>query len=182
MMTTLDVLLSAIYLAVSTALFAAAVILAVRFHYRNTPRIRQNRHWFPPPPINYVLPQQPPPAHFYPPIPQRAPAVDEYPGIIHGRDEEDVPGEMEIGVQEGSNGDVARARFPYVQLSPSVSHHSSAGATPHPESNYPTAADLATDMGAISVLGILLLVVSFVVVFLANRVPVFGGTRLEEKS
>ncbi len=67
---TLDILLSAVYLAVGTALFAAAVILAVRFHYRNTPHIRQNNHWFPPPPINYVLPQQPPPAHFYPPVPQ----------------------------------------------------------------------------------------------------------------
>ncbi len=50
---------------------------------------------------------------------------------------------MEIGVQEGSDGDVARARLPYIQLSPNISCHSSAGATPHPESNYPTAADLA---------------------------------------
>ncbi len=50
---------------------------------------------------------------------------------------------MEIGVQEGSDGDVAGARLPHVQLSPDISHHSSAGATPHPELNYPTAADLA---------------------------------------
>ncbi len=50
---------------------------------------------------------------------------------------------MEVGVQEGSNGHVTGAGLPYIQLSPDVSHHSSAGATPHPESNYPTAADLA---------------------------------------
>ncbi len=146
MTVTLDILLSAVYLAVGTALFVVAMILAVLFHYRITPqipRIRHNNNWFPPAPINYVIPQQPPPAHFYPPVPPRPPTVDEYPGIIHGRDEEDVPGEMEIGVQEGSDGDAARARLPYIQLSPDVSHHSSAGATPHPGSNYPTAADLA---------------------------------------
>ncbi len=50
---------------------------------------------------------------------------------------------MEIGVQEGGDGNVAGARLPYIQLSPDISHHSSAGATPHPESSYPTAADLA---------------------------------------
>ncbi len=144
MTTTLNILLSAVYLAVGTALFAAAVVLAVRFHYRVIPRTRQNNQWFPPPPINYVLPQQPPPAHFYPPLPHRAPTVYEHPGIINRRDEEDLPGEMEVGVQEGSDGDVAGARLPYIQLSPNVSHHSSAGATtPHPERNPPSAADLA---------------------------------------
>ncbi len=146
MTATLDIILSAVYLAVGTALFAAAVILAVLFHYRITPRIpriRHNNNWFPPAPINYVIPQQPPPAHFYPPIPPRPPTVNEYPGIIHGRDEEDVPGEVEIGVQEGSDGGIARARLPDIQLSPDISHHSSASATLHPESNYPTAADLA---------------------------------------
>ncbi len=146
MTATLDIILSAVYLAVGTALFAAAVILAVLFHYRITPRIpriRYNNNWFPPALINYVIPQQPPPAHLYPPVPPRPPTVDEYPGIIHRRDEEDVLGEMEIGVQEGSDGDVARTRLPHVQLSPDISHHSSAGATPHPEPNYLTAADLA---------------------------------------
>ena len=34
------------------------------------------------------------------------------------------------------------------------------------------------DMGAISVLGIMLLVVSFAVVVLANRLPLLGGPRL----
>ncbi|MDB5857506.1 MAG: putative type Fe3+ transport system, permease component with duplicated domain, partial [Ramlibacter sp.] len=34
------------------------------------------------------------------------------------------------------------------------------------------------DMGAISVLGIMLLVVSFLVVWLANRMPLLGGPRL----
>jgi iron(III) transport system permease protein len=34
------------------------------------------------------------------------------------------------------------------------------------------------DLGAISVLGIMLLVVSFAVVVLANRLPVLGGQRL----
>ena len=34
------------------------------------------------------------------------------------------------------------------------------------------------DLGAISVLGIMLLVVSFSVVILANRLPVLGGQRL----
>ncbi len=50
---------------------------------------------------------------------------------------------MEVGVQEGSDGDVARARLPHGQHSPDSSHHSSAGNTPHPATNYPTAADLA---------------------------------------
>jgi iron(III) transport system permease protein len=36
------------------------------------------------------------------------------------------------------------------------------------------------DFGAISVLGILLLVVSFTVVFIANRVPVLGGAKAQE--
>ncbi len=143
MTTTLNILLSAVYLAVSTALFAATVVLAVRFHYRNTPRIQRNNQWFPPLPVNYVLPQQPPPAHFYPHLPRRAPPVDEYHGIINGRDEEDIPGEMEVGIQEGSDGGTAGARLPFIQLSPDVSHHSSAGATPYPERNPPSAADLA---------------------------------------
>ena len=34
------------------------------------------------------------------------------------------------------------------------------------------------DMGAISVLGIMLLVVSFTVVFIANRLPLLGSQRL----
>jgi iron(III) transport system permease protein len=34
------------------------------------------------------------------------------------------------------------------------------------------------DMGAISVLGIMLLVVSFTVVIIANRLPLMGGPRL----
>ncbi len=127
---TLNILLSAIYLAVGTALFAAAVVLAVQFHYRVTLRNQRNNQWFPPPPINYVLPQQPRPAHFYPPLPHRAPAVNEYPGIVHRRGEEDVPGEVEVGVQEGSDGDVAGARLPYIQLSSDVSCHSSTGNTP----------------------------------------------------
>ncbi len=37
---TLDILLSAVYLAVGTALFVAAVVLAVRFHYRINPRVQ----------------------------------------------------------------------------------------------------------------------------------------------
>ncbi len=143
MTVTLNILLSAIYLAVGTALFTVAVVLAVQFHYRNTPRIRQNNHWPLPPPVNYVLPQQPPPVHFYPPLPRRAPAVDEYPGIIHGRDKEDIPGQMEVGVQEGGDGSVTGARLPYDQPSPETSHHSSAGVTPHPEQAPPSTTDLA---------------------------------------
>jgi iron(III) transport system permease protein len=34
------------------------------------------------------------------------------------------------------------------------------------------------DLGAISVLGIMLLVISFAVVFIANRLPLLGGTRV----
>ncbi len=123
MTVTLDILLSAVYLAVGTALFVAAVILAVLSYHRITPRIprtRYNNNWFPPAPINYVVPRQPPPAHFYPPVPPRPPTVNEYPGIIRRRDEEDVPGEMEIGVQEGSDGDVAGSKTP---LYPAFSRH-----------------------------------------------------------
>ncbi len=50
---------------------------------------------------------------------------------------------MEIGVQEGSDGSVTGARLPYVQLSPTISHHSSTGATPHPERTPPSTAELA---------------------------------------
>ncbi len=144
MTTTLNILLSAVYLAVSTALFTAALVLAILFHYRITPHVWQNNHWFPPLPINYVLPQQPPPALFYPPLPHRAPAIDEHSSIVDRRDEEDVPGEVEVGVQEGSNGSIARAGLPHVQSSPTrSSHHSSAGTTPHRAQNPASAADLA---------------------------------------
>ncbi len=139
----LDLLLSAIYLAVGTALFAAAVVLAVQFHYRINPRIQRNNHWFPPPPINYVLPQQPPPAHFYPPLPRRAPAVDKHPIVDNRGDEENVFGEVEVSVQEGSDGSVTGARLPFIQPSDSSSHHSSAGATPHRTRSPPSAAELA---------------------------------------
>ncbi len=144
MTATLNILLSAVYLAVGTALFVAALVLAILFHYRITPRIPQNNHWFPPPPINHVFPQQPPPAHLYPPLPRRAPAIDEYSNIHDRRDKEDVPGEMEVGIQEGSNGSVTGARLPVIQLSPEgSSHHSSTGDTPHPARNPATATDLA---------------------------------------
>ncbi len=147
MTTKLDILLSAVYLAVGMALFAATVVLAVLFHYRITPRIpriRCNNNWFPPPPINYVLPQQPPPAHFYPPVPPRPPAVNNHPGIFHGRDEEDVPGEMEVGIQEGSDGSTTGTGIPVIQhSSDGSSHHSSAGATPYRARDAPSAADLA---------------------------------------
>ncbi len=143
MTTTLDILLSAVYLAVGTALFAAALVLAILFHHRVTPRIQRNNNWFPPLLINYVIPQQPPPAHFYPPVPCRAPAIDEYP-IDNRRDEEDVPGEVEVGVQERSNGSATGAGIPFIQLSSNgSSHHSSAGATPHRARDVPSAADLA---------------------------------------
>ncbi len=144
MPTTLDIVLSAVYLAVGMAPFAAAIVLAVLFHYGITPHIRCNNNWFPPPPINYVLPQQPPPAHFYPPVPQQAPAINEYSSIHSGGDKEKVLGQMEIGVQEGGNGSVTGAELPHIQPSPNLSsHHPSTGATPCPEGNYPTATDLA---------------------------------------
>ncbi len=147
MTVTLDILLSAVYLAVGTALFVTAVILAVLFHYRITPRIpriRHNNNWFPPAPINYVIPRQPPPAHFYPPIPPRPPTVDEYPGIIHGRDER----RRSWGNGNRSSGRrrwrCCRSKTPPYPAFSRTSHITrSAGATPHPESNYPTAADLA---------------------------------------
>ncbi len=78
MTVTLEILLSAVYLAVGTALFVAAVILAVLSYHRITPRIprtRYNNNWFPPAPINYVIPRQPPPhtsTHPYHQDPQRS--------------------------------------------------------------------------------------------------------------
>ncbi len=140
MTTTLDIVLSAFYLAVGTALFVAALVLAILFHYRVVPHIQQNNY---PLPVHYVLPQQPPPVHFYPPLPYRASAIDKHSGIVDRRDKEDIPGEMEVGIQEGGDGGTTRARHPSIPDSNTSSSHGSAGGTPHPARIYPTAADLA---------------------------------------
>ncbi len=67
MLTKLEIFLLAAFFSISTALFAAAIMLAVLHHYRRIPctYINQyNAH----PTINYVLPQQPPPARIRSPI------------------------------------------------------------------------------------------------------------------
>ncbi len=50
---------------------------------------------------------------------------------------------MEISIQEGGNGGTTGTRRPHIKLSPNNSPHSSAGATPHPGQNPPSAAELA---------------------------------------
>lgn len=147
MTTTLEAVLSAVYLGVGTALFAAALVLVVLQHrglYPCPPRNQQN---YPLLPIHHVLPQQPPPVPFYPPVPipnGGAAPIHNYPRFVHGADEENVLGEVEDGVQEGSNGSPARTGH-LAGHRPLANADTSAGHTPHPARPAPTAdaADLA---------------------------------------
>ncbi len=57
--------------------------------------------------------------------------LDKRPRIINRRNEEDVLEEMEVGIQEGSNGGVTGTGHHFVQPSTdNPSTHSSAGHTP----------------------------------------------------
>ncbi len=145
MLSMLETFLLAAFFGISVFLFATAIVLAVLHYYGIIPRIHNNHHDNRPI-INHVLLQQPPAVHFYPPIQpsRRASTVNDYPRFIHGRNEENIPRQVEVSVQEGSHGDTSRTRLPFVQLSPdSSSRHESASHTPHPEQTNATAADLA---------------------------------------
>ncbi|PBK83245.1 hypothetical protein ARMGADRAFT_1089599 [Armillaria gallica] len=131
MLTTLKTILVAAFFGVGTALFAVAVVLAALHHHRLHPR--PHNQYYPQPVINHVLPRQPPPVHFYPPLPvpsRRALMVNEHPRFVNRRDEEDFLGEMEVSIQKGSNGEPTRARHPVVQLS-AHNDPSLAGSTGH---------------------------------------------------
>ncbi|PBK90271.1 hypothetical protein ARMGADRAFT_1083133 [Armillaria gallica] len=150
--TTLEEVLTAVYLGVGTALFAAAVVLAVCQHNGRYPRRRRAQQWnYPQPQINHVIPQQPPPVYLYPPVPvpsRRASTIDEHPRFVGCPTEEDVPREVEVDVQEGSNGGAAGAGLPVIEISDGddeTRRQESAGHTPHPSRPAPTAdaADLA---------------------------------------
>ncbi len=135
MLTDLETFLLAVFFGVSVILFATSAVLAILHYYGIIPHVRNNQHNNRPT-INHVLPQQPPAVHFYPPVQsgQRASMLDDYPRFIGRRDEEDIPRQVEVSVQEGSHGDTSRTRLPDIQLSSSSSsHHESAGNTPHPE-------------------------------------------------
>ncbi len=146
MMVTLDILLSAVYLAVGTALFVAAMILAVLLYHRITPRIPRIQHsnnWFPPAPINYVIPRQPPPAHFYPSYaqdPQQststlASSTGETRKTFLGRWKSVFRKEAMEMLPEQDSPISSFLQTSHITRPPAL--------PPHPESNYPTAADLA---------------------------------------
>ncbi len=144
MLSELETFLLATFFGISIVLFATSVVLAILHYYGIIPRIRDNQHDNRPI-VNHVLPQWPPAVHFYPPIQpsRRSSTVDEYPRFVGGRDEEDIPRQMEVGVQEGSHGDTAGARVPVIELSlDSSTSHESAGHAPHP-ARTATATDLA---------------------------------------
>ncbi len=145
MLTDFETFLLAVFFGISIVLFATSVVLAILHYYRIIPCVHSNQHDNRPT-VNHVLPQQPPAVHFYPPVQpsRRAPAVDDYPHFIGRRDKEDIPGQVEVSLQEGSHESTSGARLLVIQLSSdSSSHHKSAGNTPHPERTHATAADLA---------------------------------------
>ncbi len=145
MLSTLETFLLAAFFGVSIILFTTSVVLAILHYYRIIPHVHNNQHNNRPT-VNHVLPQQPPAVHLYPPIQPsgRASTVNDYPRFIHGRNEENIPRQVEVSVQERSHGDTSGARLPFIQLSPdSSSHHESTGHTPYPARTSPTAADLA---------------------------------------
>ncbi len=143
MLTDFETFLLAVFFGVSVVLFATSVVLAILHYYGVIPCVRNNQHDNRPA-INHVLPQQPPPVHFYPPVQlnQRVSMVDDYPCFVGRRDEEDIPRQVEVSVQEGSHGSTSGTRLPIIS-SDSSSHHESASHTPHPERTHATAADLA---------------------------------------
>ncbi len=106
---TLETVLLAAFFGVSIALFATSVVLAILHYYRVIPCATHINQYNNRPTINHVLPQQPPPIHVHTPVPQRASTLNEHPCFVHRRNEEDIPGEMEVGIQEGSNGDITGA-------------------------------------------------------------------------
>ncbi len=67
MLSTLETFLLAAFFSVSVILFATLVVLAILHYYRIIPCIHDNQHDNRPT-VNHVLLQQPPAAHFYPPV------------------------------------------------------------------------------------------------------------------
>ncbi len=67
MLSTLEIVLLTAYFGVNTALFGAAIVLAIVHHYRENPHTyinQYNTH----PTVNYVILQQPPLARIHSPI------------------------------------------------------------------------------------------------------------------
>ncbi len=134
MLSTLETFLLAAFFGISIVLFTTAVVLAILHYYRIIPHIHNNQHDHQPT-IDHVIPQRPPSIHLRSPIlpSRRAPTLDEHPRFLNRGNEEDVPREVEVSIQEGSNGSVTRARPYFVQISTNnFSIHSSAGHTLHP--------------------------------------------------
>ncbi len=148
MLMTLETVLLATYLGVSVALFTTSIVLAILHYYRVIHRTHINQYNNCPI-INHVLLQQPPLVHLHTctPIPsRRASTLDEHPRLIHRRNKEDLSGEMEIGVQEGSNGGSAGARLPFIQLSTDDSSHHANAASHTPYHTQPAPAADAADL------------------------------------
>lgn len=147
MWTIFEITLTAVLLGVSLAFYSVAIVLAILFCLGIYPRPRDDQ-----PETHslqsldlHVLPRQPPAVHYGTPVPsRRTSTLDEYPRFHRGN-QENLPREVQVSVQEGSDGATAGARLPFIQLSPDPSHHSSAGNTPRPVRPTPpvTAAELA---------------------------------------
>ncbi|KAK0226823.1 hypothetical protein EDD85DRAFT_976068 [Armillaria nabsnona] len=148
MWTIIEIVLTAAILGISLAIFITTFILTLLFCLGIYPRPHNDQH------SNHshhsfdlhVLPRQPPAVHHRTPIPScRTSMLDEYPRFNRGPNQEDLPREMEVSIQERGDGAAAGARLPFIQLSPDSSHHLSAGNTPCPVRPVPphTATDLA---------------------------------------
>ncbi len=90
MLTTLETFLLAAFFGVSIVLFTTLVVLAILHYYGIIPHVHNNQHDNRPA-VNYVLPQQPPAVHLYPPIQpsQRASTANDYPRFISGRNDDE---------------------------------------------------------------------------------------------
>ncbi|KAK0242412.1 hypothetical protein EDD85DRAFT_946580 [Armillaria nabsnona] len=68
MLSTLKTVLLTIYISISSALFGAACVIAIQFHYGRPQQPRYINQYNAHPVINYVLPQQPPEARIHTPV------------------------------------------------------------------------------------------------------------------
>ncbi|KAK0246133.1 hypothetical protein EDD85DRAFT_783833 [Armillaria nabsnona] len=130
----LEIVLTAAILGVSLVIYLATLTLAFLYCLGIYPRpwhVQTDNHSLQSLDL-HVLPRQPPAVHHGTPVSScRASTLDEYPRFNWGN-QENLPGEVQVGVQERGDGNTARARLPFIQLSPETSRHLSAGNTPCP--------------------------------------------------
>ncbi len=90
MLSTLETVLLATFFGITTALFVATIVLAILHHYGWIPCTYINQYNANPT-VNYVIPQQPPPARIRSPIHNHGPSeIHELSSICSQRTVEDV--------------------------------------------------------------------------------------------